>query len=242
VVFGLALYRSGAMSFSLPPIVRVQLLIHDLLARLGYGLVKLSFPSKIERLGLVREAQHDRLMLLTATEAWTLSSLVSSVRHIDGNLAEVGTFRGASAALIARSSDGRKIHVFDTFEGLPEPSQGERSLGWWSRAGEFAADYEDVVRYLSRWPNIVVHKGFFPDTAKGIDHESFSFVHLDVDLYESTLLCLEWFYPRMQKGGIILSHDHSVCEGVKRAFDVFRTRIQDPLIELATNQCMIVRI
>ena len=49
----------------------------------------------------------------------------------------------------------------------------------------------------------------------------FSFVHLDVDLYQSTKDGLAWFYPRLNRGGILISHDYSNADGVRKAFDEF---------------------
>jgi hypothetical protein len=72
--------------------------------------------------------------------------------------------------------------------------------------------------------------------------KQFSFVNLDVDLYESTLASLEFFYPRLAKGAILISHDYSTCEGVKRAFDEFFNSRPEPVIALCGSQCLIVRI
>jgi hypothetical protein len=58
----------------------------------------------------------------------------------------------------------------------------------------------------------------------------FCFVHLDVDVYQSTLDGLEFFFPRLQTGGVLLSHDYNSvsCPGVRRAFDeYFNGTVQD---------------
>ncbi len=66
----------------------------------------------------------------------------------------------------------------------------------------------------------------------------FSFVHLDVDLYESTLAGLEYFYPRLIPGGVILSHDYSILAGVKKAFEDFcMTNRNAPCNFLPHNAC-----
>jgi hypothetical protein len=68
----------------------------------------------------------------------------------------------------------------------------------------------------------------------------FSFVHLDADLYKSTLYSLNFFYPRLVDGGLILSHDYH-AEGVKRAFHEFLKDRQKLVIELASSQCIVIR-
>ena len=81
----------------------------------------------------------------------------------------------------------------------------------------------------------------FPDTATPVADEMFSLVHLDVDLYRSTLACLQFFYPRMVQGGVILSHDYTYGEGVRRAFTEFFEDRRELVLELTNSQCIIVK-
>ena len=62
-----------------------------------------------------------------------------------------------------------------------------------------------------------------------------------MDLYKPTLESIEFFYPRMKKGGIIISHDYSVALGVRRAFDEFFKDKPEPIIQMAGSQCLIVK-
>ena len=66
-------------------------------------------------------------------------------------------------------------------------------------------------------------------------------MHLDVDLYRSTLQCLEYFWPRVLPGGVLLSHDYSILPGVKQAFTEFTERTPEKVIELPTTQCMLIK-
>ena len=61
-------------------------------------------------------------------------------------------------------------------------------------------------------------------------------------LYEGTLDCLRFFYPRMVAGGVIISHDYSILTGVKRAFDEFFADKPEGVVELPTTQCMVVKL
>ena len=74
----------------------------------------------------------------------------------------------------------------------------------------------------------VVVKGYFPETTVGIE-EAFCFVNLDFDLYNPTYAGLEYFYPRMSKGGVILIHDYFSVgwTGVKQAVDEFVLKTND---------------
>jgi hypothetical protein len=70
----------------------------------------------------------------------------------------------------------------------------------------------------------------------------FSFVHLDVDLYESTKGALEFFYPRMPAGAVLISHDYVEFPGVRSAFDDFFGDKPEPVVEMSGNQCMVVKL
>jgi O-methyltransferase len=228
------------MGYGLPLANRIRLTVHQCAARFGYGLVNLAMDSKGPRLKRLCEIQKGRKMLLTGAEAWILATLAESVKKIPGDIAEVGTFQGASAGLIASSSE-KTLYVFDTFEGLPEPEDSEKDQGSWAKKGSFSASFEGVKSYLHQWPSIKINKGVFPASASALGDLRFAFVHLDVDLYRGTLDSLGWFYQRMSPGGIILSHDYNVCAGVKQAFEEFFADRQEVVIELPTNQCMVVK-
>ena len=77
----------------------------------------------------------------------------------------------------------------------------------------------------------------------GLD-KKFSFVHLDVDIYTSTLEALKFFYPRINRGGAILSHDYPGAVGVKKAFDEFFEDKPEIVIELptGTGQALVIKL
>lgn len=72
--------------------------------------------------------------------------------------------------------------------------------------------------------NVFIRKGFFPSTAAGLERDSFCFVMVDFDKYESTRAALDFFYPRMEQGGFVFVHDYSSPESnwaCSRALDEF---------------------
>ena len=175
-------------------------------------------------------------------EAFMVYSIAKSQSCMDGEMAEVGVFRGGSAKLICEAKGNKKLHLFDTFEGLPEVSDKDTHFGikFWKTSQFGNTSVELVKNYLSKYQNVYFYKGKFPETAKPILNSKFSFVHLDVDLYESTLDCLEFFYPRMISGGIILTHDYHT-QGVKSAFKEFVSGKKISLIELTGSQCIVIK-
>lgn len=192
---------------------------------------------------MIRSIKRQREMLLTPLEAAQLVYLVRATEKLGGCMAEVGVYRGASARLIRLKDRVRPLHLFDTFAGLPPTSESDTQfrMGRFEQ-GEFACALEEVQRYLGDLSNVHFHPGFFPDTGAALTNERFSFVHLDVDIYESTIGSLEWFYPRMLRGGVIISHDFMTAVGPRKAFTEFFECHPEPLIELPGNQCMVVKV
>lgn len=197
-------------------------------------------PERHKKRLRVNAVKQERDLLLTHVEAEQLINCVEAVAHMAGHLAEVGTYRGASARLIRSSASLEKIlHVFDTFAGLPEP--GTRDAAF--RRGEFAVSLNEVQSYLGN-SGIAYHVGKFPDSVTPeISALQYSFVHLDVDLYEGTLECLRFFWPRLTRGGILLSHDYG-CErapGVYLAFEQYFEDKATPIVQLSGYQGMVVK-
>lgn len=191
-------------------------------------------------LSVVTQVRHERKLLLSDHEAHQLMRLVRSTAKVPGDLAEVGTYRGVSAKLMAeaRGESPKVLHLFDTFTGLPELQDIDRSVFY---EGQYEADFYDVADYLGSYPNIALYAGVFPKTADPIANKKFSFVHLDVDLYESTLDALAFFYPRMTQGGVIVSHDYIVTPGATKAVREFMADKPEPILESSWRQCVIVK-
>ena len=176
-------------------------------------------------------------MLLTSIEACQIFKTVKTVEKIEGDIAEVGTYRGGSAAIICRAKGDKPLHLFDTFEGIPNTDEIDGKF----HKGQFAASFEDVKKYLSKYDNVYFYKGIFPTTAEPIKSRQFPFVHFDADTYRSASDCLQFFYPRMRQGGIIIAHDYGK-KGVAKAFDEFFKDKPNPIITLVfSGQCIIVK-
>jgi O-methyltransferase len=92
--------------------------------------------------------------------------------------------------------------------------------------------------------NILLHPGYFPETAEQVRNEIFALVNLDADLYRPTRAALDFFYPRLSPGGIIFIHDYNYkWEGIKKAVDEFAQKIPEALILVPDidGTCMIMR-
>ena len=212
--------------------------VHELFGYFHYGLANYRYPSRTNVMQQIRQIKRDRKMLLTPVEAYHLYAAAIAVRKIPGDAAEVGVFRGASAKLIRLALPDKPLHLFDTFEGLPQPEAVDGDLC----LGEFSCSLDEVKHYLGSEPNTHFHVGIFPSSGTPAQDRKFVFVHLDVDLFDGTLAALNWFYPRMQPGGIIITHDYTVLPGPTKAFDEFFNEKREPIVELAGGQCMAMKL
>ena len=142
--------------------------------------------------------------------------------------------------MLCEAKGDKILHLFDTFEGLPKSSEHDRQV---HGEKQYACSLESV-QAVSQGPTrrVYYYKGMFPQSAANVPEATYAFVHCDVDLYESTLACLTYFYPRMTKGGVILSHDYSLLAGVKLAFTEFLNDKPESPIELPSTQCMLVKL
>lgn len=147
---------------------------------------------------------------------------------ISGSCAEVGVFRGENAGQINKYFPRRRLHLYDTFEGFsPNDIVIEQKFGRKdAKAGQFSDTSVEVVMERMEHPEkVIIHKGYFPDTAKGLDEE-FCFVRIDLDLYAPTEAALELFTPLMGRGGVILVHDYFGTQypGIKKVVREFLLR------------------
>lgn len=143
-------------------------------------------------------------------------------RQVQGNIAELGVYKGDFTKAICNYFPERKIYLFDTFEGFMEEDISIEQKGSFSKAikGHLKdTNVELVLKKIDGPENCIIKKGYFPETAKDIIHERFAFVSIDTDLYKPTYEGLKFFYDRLNFGGYILIHDynHEMYLGVKEA-------------------------
>ena len=128
--------------------------------------------------------------------------------NVEGSAAELGVYKGNFAMQINYFLPDRKLYLFDTFEGFDSrDAESDRAENFSSGTEDFSQTSEELVLSKMEHPeNCIIRKGWFPDTAQGID-DRFCFVSIDADLYQPILAGLEFFYPRINHGGAIMIHD-----------------------------------
>jgi hypothetical protein len=155
---------------------------------------------------------------------------------VKGDFTELGVWRGNSAAILAKIAEqhGRTLFLFDTFEGFD--SRDIKSFDQNRRHGEFQDTSLDYVKQTVENDRSVRYiKGFFPESIPHeLENSLFSLVHLDCDLYAPMKAALNFFYPRMSKGAILIMHDYSSGSwpGATQAINEFCSETGEALVIL----------
>jgi O-methyltransferase len=149
-------------------------------------------------------------------------------RSVAGDAAELGVYKGEFAAVINMAFPTRTLYLFDTFEGFHSlDKEAERKLGSRGYGRDFSdTSVEDVMKRMPHAGHCVIRKGFFPQTAEGLENKTFCFVSIDTDLYAPVAAGLSFFYPRLSAGGFIFVHDYNndLFPGAKLAVQEFSTK------------------
>ncbi|HBE90431.1 MAG: hypothetical protein A3E37_01450 [Candidatus Andersenbacteria bacterium RIFCSPHIGHO2_12_FULL_46_9] len=182
-------------------------------------------------------SREDRPILFKPSELALIYYFAQSQQTCSGDYAEVGVYRGSSAKTICAAKGTKRLHLFDTFDGLPTSRDIDRRFS----PHMFSSSASDVKIRLASYPNIHIYQGIFPASAAPVTDKTFAFVHLDVDVFQSTIAALQFFYPRLAPQGILLTHDYSSAAGVKKAFDNFFHLKPEPLRRLPMSQCFIIK-
>ena len=184
----------------------------------------------------------DPRSLLPIQARYNLFCLASdATRRCSGDVAECGVYRGGTARILAEIVPDRTVHLFDTFSGMPsiDPNKDLHKVG------DFADTSLEAVRhYLAAYRNVNCVQGLIPASLACIVDRHFSFVHIDLDIYSSIKSASEFFYPRMQPGGILLFDDYGYpsCPGAREAVDEFFADKPELGLTMITGQCAVRKL
>jgi hypothetical protein len=195
---------------------------------------------------------------------WTLLKfLLFSLENAKGSIAECGVLKGFSAtAMNILMSEIKKLRneklvdiwLIDSFEGLSEPEEEDWILiksdknensfyGPSMQKGHFATPLEEVEKHFLNSKNVKLIKGWIPDVFITLPEEKWAFVHIDVDLYKPIKDSLNYFYPRMSKGGVIINDDFGspLFPGAAKAWDEFFKEKNEGYAILDTGQAVFIK-
>jgi O-methyltransferase len=203
-------------------------------------------------------AVHDACRHATMTSTERLYALYKAVeyvvrREIPGDFVECGVWRGGSVMMMALALQrfggvGRRLHCFDTFEGMPQPSALDVRNDTGVAAAEILASAEnrdddgfwaiatlDLVRKnlasTSYPPEFITYcKGKVEDTLPGSAPGRIALLRLDTDWFESTKHELVHLYPRLVPGGVLIIDDYGFWRGARKATDDFFRETAETLL------------
>lgn len=177
---------------------------------------------------------------------WNLAQLMRLSALVPGDTVECGCYKGASSFLICESNriqpQFRRIHhVFDSFEGLSHPG-GFDGTHW--SAHSLAASEEEFFAHMGKHcGEIVTYKGWIPERFPEVADREFAFVHIDVDLYEPTRDSIDFFYPRLNPGGVLVCDDYActTCPGATKAIDDYLADKPEKMLAAASGGGFIIK-
>lgn len=184
---------------------------------------------------------------LERTLIWRLHVHAWCARHgvrREGDFVECGVYRGFSVAVSARCVDfGRRAkqwYLYDTFSGVPadQLNANHHSESRYAEAGLF----ETCRARFAAYPNVQVVRGRVPEVLQQRAPEKVAFLHLDMNSAQAELGALEFFWPRLAPGAIVLLDDYGwrAFREQKLAEDAFLTKHDRSVLELPTGQGLVL--
>lgn len=214
-----------------------------------------SAPKYPYDLSELERSLYERVENFTMTGPIRVSVLSQAVTHIHqsqipGDIVECGVWKGGSSmaaaiALLQFDSSDRTLWLYDTFDGMSDPSENDRSHT--NESAKILLEREDKENPSSVWcfsPLEEVEQNLFStgypreklrfvqgkveDTIPEEKPEKIALLRLDTDWYESTLHELRHLYPLLSPGGILIIDDYGYWEGARRAVDEYFASLSAP--------------
>jgi Macrocin-O-methyltransferase (TylF) len=187
-----------------------------------------------QKLAFVYRARRAQRAVPTASTYLEHVAMAASILRVPpsepGVVIECGCFKGGSTASLSLACRlaGRRLLVFDSFAGLPEPAEGDATHyvpadrtrhGY--HQGAFSATLDEVRGNVGRYGALEVcefRRGFFETTLPGLD-ERCVFAFADVDLTTSLQTCVEAIWPKLGDGCELWTHEAHHAEIAALFFD-----------------------
>lgn len=184
--------------------------------------------------------------LVDIYRCYELWSLAQQARYVEGDVLEVGVWRGGTGAILAsalKDSSDKTIFLADTFEGVVKAGMQDTRY----KGGEHADTSVQLVESLMvqlALPNTRILKGIFPDDTQAAIPGKIAFLHCDVDVYSSSKDIVEWCLPRLSVGASLVFDDYGFfgCEGVTRFCNELRNRKDMRFIHNLNGHAIFVKL
>lgn len=135
---------------------------------------------------------------------YSLYQIAGKQSELSADFAECGVFAGMTTFFTASKCKSKYV-ALDSFEGLSKPVEKD---GDHFSEFDLRAPIEVAEKTLSRFENVSLIKGWIPDSFSQLEESKYSFVNVDVDLYEPTIESIKYFWPRVVSGGVLICDDY----------------------------------
>ncbi|HMU98635.1 MAG TPA: TylF/MycF/NovP-related O-methyltransferase [Chitinophagales bacterium] len=195
-------------------------------------------------------AEAKKNSLLNFYQAWELWQLAENTSGKEGNILEVGVWRGSSSIMMGTKlkqiGSNKKIFACDTFEGVVKAGTKEDNfyVGGEHKdtSLEFVKNHIENNFHLS---NVQLLKGIFPDdTGHLVTNEKFCLVHIDVDAYISAKDIMTWVWDRLTIGGVVVFNDYGfpLTKGITLLVNEYLQRGDAVVVHNLNGNGIIVKI
>jgi O-methyltransferase len=166
---------------------------------------------------------------------------------VDGDFVECGVNRGglarATIAYLDFARLNKRFFLLDTYDGIVERLLTPAEIAAGRTGGGYEPCLDDVVRTFGQFPFCIIVPGPVPDTLPKVDAEHIAFLSIDMNAAFPEQAALEWFWPRLSPGGVIVLDDYGWANHVeqKKAHDAFAIKVGVELLALPTGQGLIIK-
>jgi O-methyltransferase len=177
---------------------------------------------------------------------WAASHAV----HLPGDLVECGVHTGMLSLAVCKYIDfnatGKTFWLFDTFAGIPEEQMAEEERPFRIEENDafYQQDsYEIARRNFAPYPNARLVRGRVPDSLEGAGIGAVSYLSLDMNIAAPELAALEFFWPKLSVGAIVLLDDYGWTHyrPQKVAMDRFAAKQDVEIATLPTGQGLLIK-
>jgi O-methyltransferase len=178
---------------------------------------------------------------------WILVAFARECSGLTGSVCEFGVYRAGCAFMMLSTAavpENKRLFLFDTFSGFPREqlTDAEITTGLVGALADTSVEY--VAQLLSRWQEqIEIVAGDVFQTLDEVETGPLSFVHVDLNASAPTLRALEYAYPRLVSGAIMVFDDYGEkgLEDQREVVDAFFATREESVIALPTRQGILVK-
>jgi hypothetical protein len=168
---------------------------------------------------------------------YILRQLAKQQTKKDSNFIEFGTYAGMSIHFVADLCKKRFIGI-DSFEGVSEPGKHDTE---YFKTLKLDIELSIAQKTMKSHKNVELYKGWIPKVFENIDILTYSYAHIDVDLYEPTKQSIEYIWPKIINGGVLICDDYGSYKTIGARKAMIEYFGQADILELPTGQGIVYK-